>query len=72
MNWESVEQFLAMGGYAFYVWGSYFATVLFLTIEVISLILRKRTVLKRVGRRRGAPLHAESPTLNPESPTPQG
>jgi heme exporter protein D len=27
MQWHSVNEFLAMGGYAFYVWGSFGITV---------------------------------------------
>jgi heme exporter protein D len=35
-----MSEFLAMGGYAWYVWGSYGVTLAFLVIEV--LLLRKR------------------------------
>jgi len=35
-----MSEFLAMGGYAWYVWGSYGVTFAFLVIEV--LLLRKR------------------------------
>jgi len=37
-----VSDFLAMGGYAFYVWGSYGVTFLLLLIETIMLIRRGR------------------------------
>jgi len=37
MNWGSVGEFLAMGGYGLYVWGSYGVTVLCLALEVFSL-----------------------------------
>lgn len=40
MNWS---EFLAMGGYGFYVWGAYISTALIMLWEVISLILRQRT-----------------------------
>ena len=39
-----------MGGYGFYVWGSYGVTALFMLSEVILVIRRKRTVLQRVSR----------------------
>ncbi len=42
--------FFSMGGYAFYVWGSYGVTALVLVIEVILLRRRRRTLLRRVGR----------------------
>lgn len=47
MNWGD---FFAMGGYGLYVWGSYGVTVLFMVIEVILLLGRKRTLLQRLGR----------------------
>lgn len=51
MNWGSASEFFAMGGYAFYVWGSYGATALFLLIEVILVMSRKRTITQRLSRR---------------------
>lgn len=40
MNWGGWSEFWAMGGYGFYVWGSYAVTVAALAIEV--LLLRRR------------------------------
>jgi heme exporter protein D len=51
MNWGSAGAFFAMGGYAFYVWGSYGVTALFLVLEVVFLMARKRTITQRLGRR---------------------
>ena len=51
MNWGSASNFFAMGGYAFYVWGSYGITALFLVLEIVLLVLRKRTITQRLGRR---------------------
>jgi len=51
MNWGSAGAFFAMGGYAFYVWGSYGVTALFLILEVVFLLMRKRTITQRLGRR---------------------
>ncbi|MFQ5469911.1 MAG: heme exporter protein CcmD [Gammaproteobacteria bacterium] len=42
--------FFAMGGYGFYVWGSYGVTALFMIVEVILILRRKRTILQRLGR----------------------
>jgi len=39
-----------MGGYAFYVWGSYGVTALFMIIEVILVIRNKRTIMQRIAR----------------------
>jgi len=37
-----VSEFFAMGGYGFYVWGSYGVTFAFLAVEVALLMKRKR------------------------------
>jgi len=37
-----VSEFFAMGGYGFYVWGSYGVTFALLAIEVVLLMKRKR------------------------------
>jgi heme exporter protein D len=37
-----MKEFLAMGGYALYVWGSYGVTFALLAIEVVLLLKRKR------------------------------
>lgn len=40
MQWNSVSEFFAMGGYAFYVWGSFGLTVLIMVVE--SMLIRRR------------------------------
>ena len=42
-----------MGGYGFYVWGSYGVTLGLLVTEIILLIMRKRTILEHINRVRG-------------------
>jgi heme exporter protein D len=37
MHWNSFEEFLAMGGYAFFVWSSVGVTALTLVIEILIL-----------------------------------
>ena len=49
MNWHSLSEFLAMGGYAGFVWGSYGVTALCIAFEVTLLIARERR-LKRALR----------------------
>ena len=41
-------EFLAMGGYGFYVWGSYGVTALVLAIELVSLRARRRRAVARL------------------------
>jgi len=50
MQWGSVSEIFAMGGYALYVWGSYFVTAVVLTVEVVTLVRRGRTLRARAGR----------------------
>ncbi|MEJ5211299.1 MAG: heme exporter protein CcmD [Burkholderiales bacterium] len=50
MNWESWSAFWHMGGYAFYVWGSYAVTLLCLAGEVFLLARRRRTLLKTLNQ----------------------
>ncbi len=40
MNWTSLDQFLHMGGYGLYVWGSYAVTLAALAAE--ALLARRR------------------------------
>lgn len=41
MNWS---EFFSMGGYAFYVWGSYLVTLIVMGGEVVSLLRRKKSL----------------------------
>ncbi len=50
MNWASWSDFFAMGGYAFYVWGSYAVTAVLMIAEVIFVMRRRRDVLMRLAR----------------------
>ncbi|HKO67188.1 MAG TPA: heme exporter protein CcmD, partial [Burkholderiaceae bacterium] len=45
MNWGSATDFWAMGGYAFYVWGSYGAAVAVIAIELWLLRARRRAAV---------------------------
>lgn len=46
MTWHSATEFLAMGGYAFYVWGAYAVTGILIAAEVWLLISRRRSMRK--------------------------
>ncbi|MEK9963839.1 MAG: heme exporter protein CcmD [Betaproteobacteria bacterium] len=37
MDWGSLQNFIDMGGYGLYVWGSYLVTLLAIAIETFSL-----------------------------------
>jgi len=45
-----MQEFFAMGGYAFYVWGSFGVTAVLMILEVILLRRRRQQLIKRLGR----------------------
>jgi heme exporter protein D len=47
MNWSSFSDFLAMGGYAFFVWMSYGVTALLVVAEVAWVVKQRRRSLAR-------------------------
>ena len=59
MIWSSWSEFIAMGGYGLYVWGSFGVTALLMVLEVVSLRAR-RNALRRAEAREftGAPHEA--------------
>jgi heme exporter protein D len=50
MNWSSWSEFFSMGGYGFYVWGSYGVTFVLLVAEVLMLRARKRRLMRTAPR----------------------
>lgn len=44
MHWNSLSEFIRMGGYGAYIWGSYAVTFVLLTAETILLRARKRKI----------------------------
>ena len=44
MNWNSVSDFIAMGGYGLYVWGSVGMTVAIVAAELWQLGARRRAL----------------------------
>ena len=50
MQWGSVAEFFAMGGYGFYVWGSYGVTAVLIAAEIVLLVSSGRTLRARAGR----------------------
>ena len=50
MNWGSFDDFLHMGGYGAYVWGSYGVTFALLAIEALTLARKERATASRLRR----------------------
>ena len=51
MNWGGVSAFLAMGGYAGFVWGSYAVTAACIALEIAALIARHRRLRRELMNR---------------------
>jgi heme exporter protein D len=47
VNWTSLDQFLHMGGYGLYVWGSYGMTLLWMLAEPV--LVRRRLQAARAA-----------------------
>ena len=54
MNWNSLGEFLEMGGYAFYVWGSFGVTALAMVVEPLLIRKRRRDILRTLRREHAA------------------
>lgn len=48
MSWGNLGNFLAMGGYGLYVWGSYAVTFVLIVAELLVLARRKRNAVERI------------------------
>ena len=46
MHWNSLSEFINMGGYGPYIWGSYGVTFVLLAAEIIALRARQRRLAK--------------------------
>jgi len=44
MQWNSVSEFFAMGGYALYVWGSFGITALVMLAESLLIRIKRKEV----------------------------
>ncbi len=48
MNWGTWGDFVAMGGYGLYVWGSVLVVLAALAGEMVSLAWRRRAIVRRL------------------------
>ena len=60
IHWNSFADFVAMGGYGLYVWGSFGVTALIMTIEPIMVTHNRKTTIARLKRQ----MRAEARTEN--------
>jgi len=52
MQWNSVSDFFAMGGYAFYVWGSFGLTALVMVVETLQIRSQRTELLRNLRNER--------------------
>lgn len=52
MQWASVNDFMAMGGYGLYVWGSYVVMIAVIIIEIMLLRKGRSQTLQLLKRMR--------------------
>jgi len=50
MNWGSAQEFFHMGGYGFFVWGSYAVALLAMVTEPLLARQRHRQALQHAAR----------------------
>lgn len=48
MQWNSVSEFFAMGGYALYVWGSFGVTAAVMLIESLQIRRQRQELLRNL------------------------
>ena len=60
IHWSSFSDFIAMGGYGLYVWGSFGVTVLIMAVEPILVIRNRKTTIARLKRQLRADARAEN------------
>ena len=59
MMWNNFGEFLAMGGYGFYVWGSLGVCALVCIVEPVTLNLKRRALFNEV-QEQGTPEEGQS------------
>jgi heme exporter protein D len=45
-----MAEWFAMGGYGFYIWGSFGVAALFMIGEAVLVVRQRRTLARRLGR----------------------
>ena len=62
MNWNSVGEFIAMGGYGLYVWGSFGMALVVMLAEVGQLAARRKALARTPQRTASRRAHHEQGT----------
>jgi heme exporter protein D len=64
IHWNSFSDFIAMGGYGIYVWGSFGVTALIMVIEPIVAIRNQKNLIARLKRQIRAESRADTRSDN--------
>lgn len=48
MQWQTINEFFAMGGYGLYVWGSFGVCALTMIVEPILIRHRRKNALRNI------------------------
>lgn len=59
-QFESVADFLAMGGYSFYVWLAYGLSFLAMAILIVKTINEKKQLFKQIKKQQQAKQYAQN------------
>ena len=59
IHWNSFGEFLAMGGYGLYVWGSFGVTALIMIAEPIMAVRNRKALVARLKRQARADRNKE-------------
>ena len=62
--WNSFADFIHMGGYGFYVWGSFAVTLLIMAIEPIVAVRNQKSTIARLRRQLRAEARAGNRNSN--------
>ena len=54
MQWQSLGDFLAMGGYGFYVWGSFGVCAVAMIAEPILVCHRRKMAIRQIQQSQDA------------------
>jgi len=63
MQWHSVGEFLDMGGYAFYVWGSFGISALVVVAEIWQVRAQRRKLLRNLFNETGSDAESTQSSL---------
>ena len=68
MQWHSLAEFLDMGGYALYVWGSFGVSALVVVAEIWQVRAQRQAVLRSLTNETQQSVHPSDTDSGQQSP----